>query len=166
VTVTVKFEGGRALEAALRDLGKRATAKNVGRRALMQAAEPIRDMAKQLAPDDPATGAGKFLKESIKAAPGRRNRGDRTWVLVGIDASVDPATEKPRQGGGGSYRDPGVAGVSVIQEFGAPARNIPAQPYMRPAWEANKAATLGRIGDALWDEIDKAAQRAARKRAK
>lgn len=161
----VEFKGGTELEAALRDLGKKVTARNVGKRALLTAAEPIRDTAKQLAPDDPVTGVGKYLPESIKVAPGRRNRGDRIWTLVGIDASVDPATDKPRRGGG-SYRDPGVGGVAVIQEFGAPAAHVPAHPYMRPAWEANKAATPDRIATELRIEIDKAAQRAARKRAK
>lgn len=161
----VSFSGGREIEAALREIGSKATAKNVGRRALLKAAEPIRDKAQQLAPDDPKTGAGKFLPESIKAAPGRRNKGDRVWAVIGIDASDDPATEKPRQGGG-TYRDPGVAGVAVIQEFGAPAANVPAQPFMRPAWEAEKAATPQRIADELWIDLEKTAQRAARKKAR
>lgn len=160
----VSIKGGREVEAALRELGNKVTARNVGRRALVNAAEPIRDLAKMLAPDDPRTGTGKFLKESIKIAPGKR-RGDTMQVRIGIDASVDPAVEKPRQGGG-TYRDPGVAGVSVIQEFGAPAANVPAQPFMRPAWEVNKLATPQRMVDALRPEIEKAAQRAARKRAR
>lgn len=160
----VSIKGGKEVEATLRELGNKITARNVGRRALESAAAPIRDMAELLAPDDPKTGAGKFLKESIKIAPGKR-RGDTIRVLVGIDASVDPAVEKPRQGGG-TYRDPGVAGVSAIQEFGAPAANVPAQPFMRPAFEVNKAATPQRIADGVRIEVEKAEQRAARKRAK
>lgn len=160
-----RFKGSREIEAALREIGSKAIARNVGKRSLLKAAEPIRDKAKQLAPDDPATGAGRFLSESIKAAPSRRNRGDRVWALVGIDSSVDPAVERPRQGGG-TYRDPGVAGVAVIQEFGAPGANVPAQPFMRPAWEAERAATPGRAAAELWSEIEKVALRAARKRAK
>jgi HK97 gp10 family phage protein len=163
--VKVDIKGGRELEAKLRELGNKVTARAVGRRALLKAAEPIRDTAKRLAPDDPATGAGQYLPESIKVAPGRRNKGDRTWALVGIDASVDPAQDKPRQGGG-TYRDPGVAGVSVIQEFGAPAANVPPHPFMRPSWEHHKAATPQRIVDELGPEIEKAAQRIARKRAR
>lgn len=162
----VSITGGREIEAALRELGSKVTAKNVGRRGLLNAAAPIRDMAKMLAPDDPATGSNKFLKESIKAVPGRRNRGDRVWAIVGIDASVDPARNVPRKSGGGSYRDPGVAGVSVIQEFGAPGAHVPPRPFMRPSWEANKAATPQRIADEVKVEVEKAAARAARKRAK
>lgn len=162
----VSIKGGREIEAALRELGSKVTAKNVGRRGLLKAAEPIRDMAKLLAPDDPTTGSGKFLRESIKAAPGRRNRGDRIWALVGIDAEVDPAKSVTRKSGKGTYRDPGVAGVSVMMEFGVPARSIAPRPYMRPAWEANKAATPQRIADEVKIEVEKAAARAARKKAR
>lgn len=162
----VSIKGGVEVEAALRELGNKVTARNVGKRGLLKAAEPIRDMARLLAPDDPATGSNKFLRESIKAAPGRRNRGDRIWALVGIDADVDPAKNVARKSGGGSYRDPGVAGVSVIQEFGSPANNVPAHPYLRPAWEANKAAAPQRIADEVKVEVEKAAARAARKKAR
>lgn len=162
----IDFKGGKELEAALRDLGKRATAKNVAKRALVKAAEPIRDKAKSLAPDDPATGAGKYLRDSIKAAPGKRSRGDRVWALVGIDAEVDPAKYVDRKSGRGDYRDPGVAGVSVMMEFGVPAKNIPAQPFMRHAWESEKSRTPDRIAAELRSEIDKSAARAARKKAR
>ena len=155
----------RGLEAALRELGNKVTARNVGQRAVVKAGEPIRDMAKMLAPDDPKTGAGKYLKDSIKVAPRKSRDRDQVWASVGIDASVDPESYKPRQGGG-TYRDPGVAGVSVMMEFGVPARNIPPKPYLRPAWDANKVATPQRMADMVWVEIEKAAQRAARKRAK
>ncbi|HEY8604723.1 HK97-gp10 family putative phage morphogenesis protein [Tsuneonella suprasediminis] len=162
----VKFEGSGELEAALRNLGNRVTAKNVAKRALTKAAEPIRDRARSLAPDDPATGMGKFLRDSIKTAPGRRSRGDRVWALVGIDSEVDPVRYVDRKSGRGDYRDPGVAGVAVIMEFGAPANNIPAQPFMRPAWEAEKLSAPERIATELRDEIDKSAARAARKAAR
>lgn len=162
----VAIKGGPEIEAALRNLGKQVTARNVGRRGLKQAAEPIAAMAKALAPDDPATGAGKFLKASIKVTGAKSRDKDQLWVRVGIDASDDPAKYVNRQSGGGSYRDPGVAGAAVIMEFGAPAGNIPAQPFFRPAWDANKAATPQRIADGVRDEVEKAAARAARKRAR
>lgn len=160
----VEFKGGIELQAALRELGSKVTAKNVGKRALVKAAEPIAAKAKALAPDDPATGAGKYLRESIKAAPGKRNRGDRVWALVGIDASVDPAKYVNRKSGSGSYRDPGVAGVAGIIEFGR--SGVPPKPFMRSAWESEAPASPGRIANELRVEIDKAAQRAARKAAK
>ncbi len=162
----VSIKGGASTEAALRALGNQITARNVGRRGLKLAAEPIRAMAAALAPDDPKTGAGKFLKAAIKVAPGKSRDKDQLWVRIGIDATEDPAKNVNRKSGKGSYRDPGVAGAAGIMEFGAPAGNIPAQPFFRPAWDANKAATPQRIADGVRDEVEKAAQRAARKRAK
>lgn len=162
----VDFKGGKELEAALRSLGKRVTAKNVAKRALTKAAEPIRDRAKSLAPDDPATGAGKYLRDSIKAAPGKRSRGDRVWALVGIDSDVDPDKYVQRKNGRGDYRDPGVAGVAGIMEFGAPARNIPPHPFLGPAWATEGPKSPDRIAAELRSEIDKSAARAARKAAR
>lgn len=174
--ITVK--GAAAAQAALRELKDTATAKRIGRKAIKQAAEIIATKARSLAPDDPATGAGKFLRQSIKVAPPKRarfNRGqsrgnidaeDQVWMLIGIDQSVDPPKEVRRKNGKGSYRDPGVAGVSVIMEFGAPGGNISPRPFMGPAWESEKEATAQRIVDNVTTEAFKAAERAARKRAR
>lgn len=162
----VSIKGGREVEAALRALGNQVNARNAGRRGLKQAAEPIRALAASLAPDDPKTGVGKFLKQSIKVGSLKSRDKDQLFVAIGIDASVDPAKYVPRKNGGGTYRDPGVAGVGPIQEFGAPANNMPAHPFMRPAFEVNKTATPQRIADGVRVEVEKAAQRAARKAAK
>lgn len=87
-------------------------------------------------------------------------------MRVGIDQSVDPPKDVQRKSGKGSYRDPGVAGVAVIMELGAPGANIAPHPFMGPAWESEKEATAQRITDAVLAEATKAAERAARKRAK
>lgn len=140
-----KFEGGKELEAALFDLGK-ATAKNVARRVLRKAADPIVTKARMLAPKDEGD-----LEKSIKAgrAIGRfqraGNRGDEVSVFVGIDESIDRRLRI-------------YAGV---QERGND-NNRP-QPYMRPAWDAEKYKSVDRIAPELWDEISKAAARAAKK---
>jgi hypothetical protein len=162
----VKIKGGRETEAALRALGKQVTARAVGRRGLKLAAEPIQALARALAPDDPKTGPGKFLKDSIKVGNAKSRDKDQIWIKVGIDASADPARYVNRVRGGGSYRDPGVAGAAVIMEFGAPGANVPAHPFMRPAWEANKAASPQRIADSVRVEVRKAAERQARKAAR
>lgn len=160
----VAIKGGRETQASLRALGNQITARNVGRRGLKQAAEPIVATAKRLAPDDPATGVGKYLVESIKTAPGKSRDKDQIWQRIGIDADVDPAKYVNRQSGGGSYRDPGVAGVAGIIEFGKPG--TPPDPFMRSAWEMNKAATPQRIADGVKVEVEKAVARAARKKAR
>lgn len=176
----VKFSGGLQLEAALRDLGDKAAAKRASERALKRAAEPIRERAVQLAPDDPASGVGKYLRESIKVGqkqPGgkasrlfrRSERGkDTAEVWVGIDGNVLPAqapkTSRRRKRKGGGASGGGVAAYSMFIEFGT--SSMPAQPYMAPAWEEKKQEALDRIAADLWDEISKTAARQARKRAK
>ena len=152
----VSFKGGRELQAALAELGSVATQKNVAKRALDKAAIPIRDEAQRLAPDDPETGTGNFLVASIKIgerALGRRNRSYRkTNGIVERYVGIDP-TVHPR-----------VAFYSEIQEFGK--GKTPAQPFFRPAWESKKMVAMDRLADDLTVEIGKAADRAARKRAR
>ena len=157
---TFKFEGGIELEKALRELGDPKLSRRIGLRSLRKGAEPIRDKAKLLAPKDE-----HHLDQSIKIASARQRRGgdrDEPKVLIGIDASVQPAQDVSREGGGGTYRDPGVAGVGPMQEFGTP--NMPAQPFMRPAFDGEKNATPGRVGGELWAGIKRAAARLAKRK--
>jgi HK97 gp10 family phage protein len=157
--VTVKFSGGRELEAALLALGDQAAMRRTAARALRLAGEPIRAAAVALAPDDPQTAGN--LKQAIRLGPQKSRDKDQVWVRIGIDSTVDPAAEKQRQSGRGSYRDPGVAGNAVIQEFGTP--KMPANPFMRPAWDAGSAAAPGLIARELWDAIAKSAARLAKR---
>ena len=53
---------------------------------------------------------------------------------------------------------------AVTQEFGTV--NHPPHPFMRPAWLANKTRALDTMKKELWEEIQKAAARLARKAAK
>lgn len=154
-----EFTGGKALEAKLRALGDPKAARRIGLFALRKAAEPIRDSAKSRVPVDQGN-----LRESIKIGTAKRGRGldgDVARVIIAIDRNVQLPTEKGKEGGG-SYRDPGVAGVAVIQEFGT--LKMAANPFLRPAWDSHKAATPQRIADEMKPALDRAAKRiAARK---
>lgn len=156
-----EFKGGKELERALRELGDPMTARRIGLLALRKGAEPMRDKAKVLVPKDQ-----QDLEQSIKIATARKSKGgdkDEVTVLIGIDAAVQPAVEVARKSGDGTYRDPGVAGVGPLQEFGAD--DMPANPFMRPAYDAEKNATPDRVGREMWPAIQRAAARLA-KRAK
>lgn len=155
--VTVKFEGGREIERALREIGDPKAIRRIGLFALRKAAEPMREAAKRSAPKDVGD-----LAESIKIASARRGRGsdgDEAKVLIGIDQSVQPPEEVEKADGSGTYRDPGVAGVSVIKEFGREGE--PAQPFMRPAFDSEAGATPGRVGEHIGPAIERAAKRNA-----
>lgn len=149
---TVKIDGLRELEKALATLPK-ATGKNVLRRVLRARAEPIADAARASAPDDPATTSGD-LKSGIAVGTklSKRQAGlhrkmfknDRAAVEMFAGAGPDPAAH--------------------TQEFGT--INHPPQPFMRPAWDGQKSQVLDGIAGDLWSEINKAAARVAKKRAK
>ena len=144
----VKFEGGRQIEAALKDLGK-AAARRTADRALRRAAEPIRSRWEDLVPEDKGN-----LKRSIKTGKAissfqkRGNRGDVGTTFVGVDESEDARLHI----------------YAEVEEFGNESH--PAQPAGRPAWEEKKQEAFDRLKDDLWDEIRKTAERQARKAAK
>lgn len=134
-----KIEGLRELDQAMVSLGKVA-AKNVARRTLKKAAEPIRNAAAQGAPEE----TGDLIKSvSVSTRNPRKNR-----KVSPIEVHVGPG-RMPR---------------AHLQEFGS--RHHAAQPFMRPAWDGNKAKALGIIRDELATEIKAAAGRQSRKAAK
>lgn len=134
-----KVEGLRELDKALADLGK-VTAKNVARRTLRAAAEPIAEAARTNAPED----TGKLIQSTdVSTRNPKRNRKESP-----IEVHVGPG------------RHP----QAITQEFGT--FKEPPQPFMRPAWDAEKAGALEIIKETLGEEIAKAAQRQARKAAR
>jgi HK97 gp10 family phage protein len=62
------------------------------------------------------------------------------------------------------YAGAGPHPQAHLQEFGT--KHAPAQPFMRPAWDAEKREVLEGIKDDLWAEIKKAVVRLARRAAK
>lgn len=142
---TVKIEGLRDLDRALGQLPK-ATAKAAMRKVLREAAEPMARTMRQLAPRDEW-----HLYESIDVSTklNRRQRGLHKQEPSPAFAEMFVGTNNP---------------AGVQQEFGNDRH--PAQPFMRPAWDGEKMNVLDGISVRLWGEIEKAAQRLARKAAK
>lgn len=168
-----KVEGLKELDAALGELTK-ATARNVLKRVLTKAAEPIREMASRLAPDDP-NGPKIGLKESIIASAKIKNTvGNAEFSAVkrsgGSDADAGAAMRGARRAakGEGSFAEIHVgprkgrnAQVGTFQEFGTV--HHAAQPFMRPAWAAKKGEALDIITRDLKGEIDKSVAKARKK---
>ncbi|WP_034658295.1 HK97-gp10 family putative phage morphogenesis protein [Chelativorans sp. J32] len=143
----VKIEGLRELDRALGQLPK-ATGKSVLRRVLKEAGEPIARAARDRAPKLELhlvenIDVGTKLTRRQAALHRKTFADDRASAEVFVGAA-DPA--------------------GVQQEFGN--ERHPPQPFMRPAWDATKRQALHIIEHLLWTEIDKAAQRQARKAAK
>jgi len=180
MSVEVEFKGGTELQAALKALGDVDAARRLATRVLTNAANIVADEARTLAPDDPKTGLGKYLKEAIKVgsrkASSAASRDFRqntlagrrlVEVYVGIDGSVLPAqppkTGRRRKRKAGGSSGGGVAAYSIFQEMGT--SSMPAHPFMAPAWEAKQGEALSIIQSQLGDEITKTATRYARKAA-
>jgi hypothetical protein len=147
-----RVEGLRELDRALAELPK-STAKAVLRRTLLKAGEPLADEMRSLAPDDASTG-GNDLKSSIavgtklsrrQAKLHRREfKNDKAFAEVFVGPGPDPAAWN--------------------QEFGN--INHGPQSFARPAWDGKQREVLDIIKTETWNEIEKAAQRLARKAAK
>lgn len=141
----IRVEGLRETQRALHKLPK-ATAKNILRRILMKRGKPIAEAAKERVPVDEGV-----LKESIAVSPKlsyRQRKKHRKAHPDDVEVFV------------GAGRNP----QAHLQEFGT--SKAPAQPFLRPAWDANKNGVLKGIKDDLWMEIKKAAARLARKAAR
>lgn len=139
-----KFEGGKALEAALKQLPQ-AAAKAAMRRTLKKAAAPVRERWQANAPRQ----TGQY-EHSIVIGTKLTRRQSRTVRREGkSNVELYIGTSDP-------------AGVQL--EFGN-ARQA-AQPSGRPAWDATQDDALRITGTESWIEIDKTAKRLAKKAAK
>ncbi len=140
----VKMEGFRELENALFELPK-ATGRNVLRRVLRMAADPVQRSWKGKAPRDEG-----HLAESI---------------IVGTRLTARQSRDAKREGKYFAEVHIGTADpAGMQQEFGN--INHPAQPSGRPAWEGTQDEALRIISTELGGEIDKAAARLGRKAAR
>lgn len=162
--VKIEVSGLSDIQSALRDLGEPKAIRVALRAALRKAARPMLDAAKARVPIDKGD-----LKRSVKmaAAKGEKVDSPEFGIVIGIDINEQPAMIVPRKtrssrGRGGTYRDPGVAGVAPMTEFGTPSQA--AEPFLRPAFDAEGEATIRRFGQVAGQEIERVAARLAKKR--
>lgn len=141
--VTFKLEGLSELQEALQELPK-ATGKNVVKRALIKAGQPIADQAQSNA----RRLTGKFQRSfgvSDRLASRQRSQHKK-------ESEVEV------------FAGPGELVQAITEEFGT--AHSAAHPTMRPAWDAHKRSALDSIAKDLADEIEKARARLARKAAR
>lgn len=155
-----RIEGLKELEAALSDMPK-ATAKATIRRALKKAARPIEAAAENLAPV--RTGRLQKSVETSAKLSKRQAAIQRRLTGSGPKLTIDGFRSEPSKSVE-IYVGAGVVPQAHLQEFGS--ANNPPQPFLRPAWDANKRKALASIKDDLASEIAKTAARVARRRAK
>lgn len=163
MTRLVRVEGLKELENALRELPK-STGKAVLRRVLKAAAEPIYKDAKSRAPSRPSDAKPVYYgpKGDRKL---RRPGTDEALVQTGTRLTRNQARLARKEGKNSAEhyvgsRDP----IARLLEFGT--AHSAAQPIIRPAWDGHKEEALRIITSDLGAEIEKAAERLAKKNAK
>lgn len=139
----MRVEGLRELDRALGELPK-ATGKNVLRRTLRKAGEPI---MKEWAARTPVL-TGKLQKSVATGTKlsRRQRRGHRKQSTIEIFVGA------------------GALAQATMQEFGT-ANQAP-QPAARPAWDNNHVKALEIVKTELGGEIEAARKRLARKAAR
>lgn len=171
------MSGMKELDKVLADELPRATARNVLRRALMSAAEPMAAKARSLAPDDPNTvDLNQELREniivSVRAHGADKGKAAYSGVLRGGGTRSEAvaalkAANKANKGGAAVTVYVGPTRKvfhGIFQEFGT--INHGAQPFLRPAFDTGTDEFMRRLRIELSDEINKAVMRARLKAAK
>lgn len=125
ISGTIQIRGGEELAAALESLGP-AMEKKILRSAMREAAKPMLADAKRRAPV--LTGA---MRKSLKIKAMKRRSNGQVGVVI--------ATEK------GFFK--GETFYGAFHEFGT--KKMPARPFIRPAFEANKAQAIRIVGEAI-----------------
>lgn len=141
----IRIEGLAELQEALRELPD-ATSRNVLRRVAKQVLEPIAERARQLAPVD----IGR-LRESIRVTDKLSRRQKSQFQRIDPDDVI-------------MFVGAGALPQAHMMEFGT--IDTAPRPFMRPAWDAGKTGVVESLRDILWQQIEKAAKRQARKAAK
>lgn len=164
----LKVEGLRELEKLLEQLPA-AAARRTSRAAMMVALEPVAATARSLAPrgDEPKNARMADTIGVSDKLTKRQAREARRLFREGVGRHVQEVYV-------------GVAHpVAHLVEFGSGPRRhktgkstgvMPAQPFMRPAWDQNRQAVLESLAQHLRDQIEAviarraalAARRAAR----
>ncbi len=142
----VKVAGLKNLEKSLAGLEKTATKRTVARKALKFGAEPFVDTYRRLAPYD----------------EGHLRRGISVGITLSKRQRKMHRKKDPVEVFAGAEND--VTATAVNQEFGNIRHG--AQPAARPAWNSQKRNMLARIENVLEDEVDKAVNRQAKRKAK
>lgn len=160
----IKVEGLKQLDQALGALRTKALAKGVVRRALLEAATPMHRMAQDMAPG--RKNPTSVIKFGPKGARQIRQPGT-TKALVQLSDKLTKRQAAKQRKSGKDFSEVYVGtrdAVAHFEEFGS--ANQAAQPFMRPAYEAEKVPTIERFTDALATELEKTAAREAKRAVK
>jgi hypothetical protein len=129
-------------------------------RTLRAAASPIETAMRGLAP----AGLKDTITTSARLSKRQRRLNVRFAERSALELFVGPSYEIGRGGRQAHLLEFGTK--ERRQKKGRRTGRIRARPFVRPAWDAEQRNALSIIKTQLWQEIDKATQRAQRKAAR
>lgn len=155
---TVKVQGLREVQEKLGKLGP-ALGPATMTLALQDAAEPLVAAAKAKAPYDETRSRGKHLRDTI-AAHARLSRSQRVMMPRPGFASVfvGPSSRAPHAH---LVEFGHVMTVNRGPNKGRVIRQVPAYPFLRPAWDATRDQVLARLAARVHMVVDAVARGAA-----
>lgn len=182
----VSVEGVADVERALSEVASRSTQVAIMRRALQKAAQPMAELARRYAPIS-TNDLEKSIKVSSRAtgevgraafAATMRQTGGDTQAAVGAMRAARRAFK--------AANPPAILYMGPTQdiwyakfvEFGTRPRvnggrfagtqhpGTAAEPFLRPAFDAEARATIDRLAPMVWAEIEKHSKRQANKAAR
>lgn len=154
-SVTMTLHGAKELEAALREMPNRI-AKGAVRRGIIKLLQQVADDAQGRVP----VRSGRLrARIAVKPQLSRRQKRGRAKEKGLIEAFVGatPARHAHLVEFGTGPR---------MQRSGKSTGAMPARPFLRPAWDSARGKMVDDLGQVLWEEIEKAATRLARRQAK
>lgn len=154
-----KVEGFRELYRALKTL-KNALHDKVLRKAEVQALQPVGVAARDLAP---VSGTAHSLPQGQQGPIAPESEHDLGGVLRS-NIIIGSAGSGSSEHGVTTAVGPSLqAFYGLFVEFGYGPGQRRAQPFMRPAWDQNRAGVLETFKKALWSEIRRAAAKGGAK---
>lgn len=156
MSMKLKIEGAGDIERALAGFA-RGTAKGIGRRAMKKTLKPVAKLAQGMSGDKFRVVVTSKLSERQKRQA-RRDRG-RSKIPLYVGPVMPDGDEAPHA----HLYEFGTA--PRFHESGKATGEMPARPFMRPAWDASQAQMLETLKREIWLEIEKSVKRARRKAA-
>lgn len=146
----MSVDGGEELGQLFEELPKSLT-DNVMRKIGKDALKPVRDMAETFAPIEEGD-----LRDSIEVSTTLSKRQRRLYRKKG-EIAVYAGPTYPK-GAHGHLVEFGT-GPRTQKKTGRYTGQMPARPFMRPAWDANKEGVLQYMRDNIWGVLKKAVVR-------
>lgn len=157
----IKIHGLNEIKNTLKDLPT-VLGEKVIRAALRAGAKPIRDEARANAPilknPDPRRKPGTVQK----AISTRRSKQDKYGVYVSVKPLGKKKISSFKQGGGKAADNPDDPFYWIFSEFGT--SKMPADPFMRPAYESKKYEALQKFEEYSKKRVVKEAEKLARQK--